>query len=191
MHFFSPNIYKLFTQTHYTHVCLCLSKLSDRCEKQRIGKRTRTLRKMCLNISKVLPFFRFAYNKNVFAWLRYEPSSKKKIYHKIAYTTDGRGNRMNVVTGSGSRIDRLKMRESTSALGILAKILRPFKLQLNVFFLTQKENEHHSAIGKHSLSEMSEGVILARQTGMCERMRNVQSSPRCCQSCMNDEAVLQ
>lgn len=73
------------------------------------------------------------YIKNVFARLWYEPSSKKKIYHKMA-CTDGCRNRMHVVTGSGSRIDRLKMRESTSALGILAKILRPFKLQLNVFF---------------------------------------------------------
>lgn len=46
---------------------------------------------------------------------------------------------MNVVTGSGSRIDRLKMRQSTSALGILAKILRPFKLQLNFFFFFNTE----------------------------------------------------
>lgn len=111
--------------------------------------------------------------------------------------TDGCRNRMHVVTGSGSRIDRLKMRESTSALGILAKILRPFKLQLNVFFFSKHRRKMSTTVRLANTPCLRcqrggcGGGFHFSETGMCERMRNVQSSPLCCQSCMNDEAVLQ
>lgn len=79
MHSPAPQ-YICYLHKHILHMCAyaCQNFLINEKKKRKEDENGLGHLENLINISKVLPLSRFVYIKNIFAWLQYEPSFKKK-----------------------------------------------------------------------------------------------------------------